>query len=111
MNNLKFLVFFFLMVISTSTIGQNADSNEKRELKNEYSSEINVDLKIDKAELAAFQTNWFTGSNQEIQNKTNNTTSVLTSKKEMYLQSGLSNKTLLIRSLLKKADSNINATA
>lgn len=111
MGNFKFLVFLFTILLSTSSIGQNTNSNEKRDLKNDTTIELNVDFKVEKTELAAFQTNWFTGTNQEIENKINNTTSVLISKKEMYLVSGLSNKTLLIRSLLKKADSNVNATA
>lgn len=59
--------------------------------------------------------NWFTGSTQKniqpiFESENNNKKSALISKKEQYLQLGLSNKTLLIRSILKKADSYANAT-
>jgi hypothetical protein len=36
--------------------------------------------------------------------------SALISKKEQYLKSGFSTKTILIRSILKKADGYVNAT-
>lgn len=77
---------------------------------------------ITKVEMAisyassAMTVQWFTGVKQtlEVSNTSKETQtgrSALQSKKEMYLQSGMSNKTLLIRSLLKKADCNFRAIA
>lgn len=65
---------------------------------------------------SAMTTQWFAGVKQTLEVSSSNResqsgSSALQSKKEMYLQSGMSNKTLLIRSLLKRADSNTRATA
>ncbi|MDP2161372.1 MAG: hypothetical protein Q8K02_12865 [Flavobacterium sp.] len=55
-------------------------------------------------------TSWFSGAAVSIKGVSIQTVK-LPSKKEQYLQSGFSTKTLLIRSLLKKADSHFNGMA
>ena len=62
----------------------------------------------------AQMSDWFSGQVAPTQEASSNDTqkrSLVPNKKEMYLQSGLSNRTLLIRSLLKKADSYMNGLA
>lgn len=62
----------------------------------------------------ADMSDWFSGQVAPSQAASSNSTqirSLVPNKKEMYLQSGLSNRTLLIRSLLKKADAYMNGVA
>jgi hypothetical protein len=76
---------------------------------------IKVEMAISYAS-SAMTSQWFTGVKQTLEftnilKETQTGSSALQSKKEMYLQSGMSNKTLLIRSLLKRADNNVRAIA
>lgn len=64
--------------------------------------------------VEAQMSDWFSGQvvpSQEASLNISQKRSLVPNKKEMYLQSGLSNRTLLIRSLLKKADSYLNGMA
>lgn len=110
--NRNFLVVIFLMFIGI--IGSSAQTTSTNELVNESEAmELikNSEENVSSAEIS----NWFIGAKQEVNlTKSNESTtqnrSALISKKEQYLKSGFSTKTILIRSILKKADGYVNAT-
>ncbi|HRE78343.1 MAG TPA: hypothetical protein PLL09_11020 [Flavobacterium sp.] len=112
--NTKFLITLLLVTFSAFT-GAFAQTN----VTNEIVSEENAQEMIQEntVETSSIEiSNWFTGAKQESNvttTKEESTTinrSALISKKEQYLKSGMSNKTLLIRSIMKKANSYVNAT-
>lgn len=108
MKNFKTIIFFFTFLVTVTAVGQN---NQEVVSTEDNKVEKSIEMISGNNDVASLQTNWFTGAKQEVEVQEKNTSSLLVSKKDMYLQSGFSNKTLLIRTLLKKADSAINATA
>ncbi|MFN3756027.1 MAG: hypothetical protein ACK4RM_03655 [Flavobacterium sp.] len=110
MKNFTKVVIITVLFISASLSAQEAVEQEN------FTSIEKTILNVETAlGYATATSQWFTGVKQNIETSiskkdSQNSTNSLLSKKEMYLQSGLTNKTLLIRSLLKKADSNTRAT-
>lgn len=108
----NFVVVIFLMFIGI--VGVSAQTTLTNELVNESEAmELikNLEESVSSAELS----NWFIGAKKEVNlTKSNESTtqnrSAIVSKKEQYLKSGFSKKTILIRSILKKANSYIKAT-
>lgn len=110
--NRNFLVVIFLMFIGI--IEASAQTTSTNELVNQSEA---IELIKYSEETVSFAeiSNWFIGSKQEINlSKSNESTSqnrsALASKKEQYLKCGFSTKSILIRSILKKADGYVNAT-
>jgi hypothetical protein len=108
----RFFLTVLLVAFSTVVFAQSNSNN------NELVSEAQAQemLEINSDEMASAEiANWFTGVKQEanVTNATESTTinrSSVSSKKEQYLKSGFSNKTILIRSIMKKVDGYVNAT-
>ncbi len=73
-------------------------------------------IQVNTVEMSSIEiSNWFAGAKQEtnvtsVKESTTINRSSLISKKEQYLKSGFSTKTILIRSIMKKADGYVNAT-
>lgn len=112
--NNKFLITLILVTFSafTGAFAQTTVSNEI--VSEENALEV---IQENTVEMSSIEiSNWFSGAKQESNvttTKEESTTinrSALISKKEQYLKSGMSTKTILIRSILKKANSYVNAT-
>jgi hypothetical protein len=112
--NTKFLITLIVVLFSSITV-----VSAQTVVTNEIVSEENVQEMIQEnaVEMSSIEiSNWFSGAKQETKVSTakeESTTinrSSLVSKKEQYLKSGMSTKTILIRSIMKKADSYVNAT-
>lgn len=111
--NTKFLITLIIVLFSAIT-----EVSAQTTVANEIVSEENAQEMIQEStvEMSSIEiSNWFSGAKQEInvtsaKESTTINRSALVSKKEQYLKSGMSNKTLLIRSIMKKADSYVNAT-
>ncbi|MEZ4839072.1 hypothetical protein [Flavobacterium sp.] len=112
--NTKFFITLSLVIFSAIT-----EVAAQTTAVNEIVSEENAQTMIQEAnvEMSSIEiSNWFSGAKQDTKvspNKEESTTinrSALVSKKEQYLKSGMSTKTILIRSIMKKADSYVNAT-
>lgn len=112
--NTKFLITLILVTFSAFT-GALAQTTVANELVSEENAQEMIQENT--VEMSSIEiSNWFTGAKQETNvssTKEESTTinrSALISKKEQYLKSGMSTKTILIRSIMKKADSFVNAT-
>ena len=112
--NTKFLITLILVTFSafTGAFAQTTVSNEI--VSKENALEV---IQENTVEMSSIEiSNWFSGAKQETKvssAKEESTTinrSSLVSKKEQYLKSGMSTKTILIRSIMKKADGYVNAT-
>jgi hypothetical protein len=112
--NTKFFITLILVTFSafTGAFAQTTVSNVI--VSEENALEV---IQENTVEMSSIEiSNWFSGAKQESNVKTTkeeSTTinrSALISKKEQYLKSGMSTKTILIRSILKKANSYVNAT-
>jgi hypothetical protein len=112
--NTKFLITLILVIFSAIT-----EVSAQTTVANEIVSEEQAQEMIQEStvEMSSIEiSNWFSGAKQETKVSTakeESTTinrSALVSKKEQYLKSGMSTKTILIRSIMKKADSYVNAT-
>ena len=112
--NTKFLITLIVVLFSAIT-----EVSAQTVVTNEIVSEENAQEMIQEnaVEMSSIEiSNWFSGAKQETKVSTakeESTTinrSSLVSKKEQYLKSGMSTKTILIRSIMKKADSYVNAT-
>lgn len=112
--NTKFLITLILVIFSaiTEVSAQTTVVNEI--VSEEQAQEMIQENTVETSSIEI--SNWFSGAKQETKVSTakeESTTinrSSLVSKKEQYLKSGMSNKTLLIRSIMKKANSYVNAT-
>jgi len=106
--------FLTLLLVAFSAVAFAQSNTEKSVIVSE--TQAQELLQVNSDEMASTQIeNWFTGVKQEANGTTvtESTTinrSSLISKKEQYLKSGFSNKTILIRSIMKKADGYVNAT-
>lgn len=110
MKNFTKVVIITVLFFSASLSAQETVKQEN--FNTTEQTIINVETAIG---YATATSQWFTGVKQNIETSVSgkdsqNSTNSLLSKKEMYLHSGLTNKTLLIRALLKRAESNTNAT-
>jgi len=112
--NTKFLITLLFVLFSAIT-EVAAQTTVATELVSEEQAQAMIQentVETSSIEIA----NWFSGAKQETKvsaAKEESTTlnrSALVSKKEQYLKSGMSTKTILIRSIMKKADSYVNAT-
>lgn len=112
--NTKFLITLILVIFSAIT-----EVSAQTTVANEIVSEEQAQEMIQEStvEMSSIEiSNWFSGAKQESkvsavkEESTTINRSALVSKKEQYLKSGMSNKTLLIRSIMKKANSYVNAT-
>ncbi|WP_333695477.1 hypothetical protein [Flavobacterium sp.] len=105
----SFLFFFFFagMVAATAQTPAPAEAQETAE-------KVETVVETPAAAVASVEmASWFVGTLNAASSATGAvkaTRSLVPSKKEQYLQSGMSNKTLLIRSILRKADGFVNAT-
>ncbi|MDY0089239.1 MAG: hypothetical protein RBR78_02625 [Flavobacteriaceae bacterium] len=115
--NLKSILVITLFITAFAVNAQSSDSITEKETGLLVDSMQDFDITKSENEISSINIiNWFVGakqnSNLSLSDKEGNKEgqSAVISKKEQYLQSGLSNKTLLIRSIMKKADSYTNAT-
>jgi hypothetical protein len=106
----SFLFFFFFagMVAATAQTPAPAEAQETAE-------KVETVVETPAAAVASVEmASWFVGTLNAASSSATGavkaTRSLVPSKKEQYLQSGMSNKTLLIRSILRKADGFVNAT-
>ena len=96
-------------MVAFSANAQNATGTEGTTIVTE--NEAAVLLQTANETVAALNmTSWFSGAAVSIQGVSVQSVK-LPSKKEQYLQSGFSTKTLLIRALMKKADRQYNGLA
>ena len=112
--NTKFLITLIIVLFSVNNEIFAQTTVENQLVSEEQAQEMIQESTI---ELSSIEiSNWFSGAKQESKfsaAKEESTTinrSALLSKKEQYLKSGMSSKTLLIRSIMKKANSYVNAT-
>lgn len=111
--NQKLVTIFIVLFAAFNMNAQVAENKIDEVLVNK---EQTIELDNSQTGISNIESSsWFIGAKQQTnqslsENEGNKGKSALISKKEQYLQSGLSNKTLLIRSILKKADSYTNAT-
>lgn len=111
--NINFLLTVLFIALSSSAFAQTNSTLENVLVSDEAAKEL---IQVNNVETSSIEiSNWFAGAKQNstVTNAKESTTvnrTTLMSKKEQYLKSGMSNKTLLIRSIMKKADSYINAT-
>ncbi len=106
--------FLTILLVAFSTVVFAQSNTEKSVLVSEAQAQELLQVNSDEMASAEIQ-NWFTGVKQEanVTSTTESTTinrSSLISKKEQYLKSGFSNKTILIRSIMRKVDAFVNAT-
>jgi hypothetical protein len=106
--------FLTVLLVAFSTVAFAQSNSNNNELVSEAQAQEMLEINADEMASAEI-TNWFTGVKQEdnVTKATESTTinrSSVISKKEQYLKSGLSNKTILIRSIMKKVDGYANAT-
>jgi hypothetical protein len=102
-------LFFTCFLTATSVAAQEGSVAVVPTTTTQGSLESTVEVVAD-----AQMSDWFSGQvapSQTASGKVSTTRSLVPSKKEMYLQSGCSNSTLLIRSILKKADAYLNGMA
>lgn len=105
--------FLTVLLVAFSTVAF-AQTNSNELVSEAQAQEL---LEINSEEMASAEvTNWFVGTKQEtnvtsVKESTTINRASLISKKEQYLKSGFSNKTILIRSIMKKVDGYVNATA
>ena len=113
MKQITQITVILVLMFSANLTAQEITTQENTVSSNEVI--IKTEAAVSDAS-STMTTQWFTGVKQtlEVSNPTKEIqtgNSALQSKKEMYLHSGMSNKTLLIRSLLKRADSHSRAIA
>jgi len=105
---------FFLSIVLTvlvSVSGFAQETNTKESMTVVTENEAVTLLQASTETVAALNmTSWFSGAAISTQGNSIQTVKLPTIK-EYYLQSGISTKALLIRSLMKKADRNYNAMA
>jgi len=107
-------IIIFALIFTSLLIVTSATAQEEKVLVtitviSNHSYEITETILVE-----AQMSDWFSGQvapSQEASFNVSQKRSLVPNKKEMYLQSGFSNRTLLIRSLLKKADSYLNGMA
>ncbi len=106
----SFLFFFFFagMVAATAQTPAPAEAQETAE-------KVETVVETPAAAVVSVEmASWFVGTLSTASSSATGAVkanrSLVPSKKEQYLQSGMSNKTLLIRSILRKADGFVNAT-
>lgn len=106
--------FLTIVLIAFSTVAFAQSNSDVNVIVSEAQAQEMVQTNSDEMASAELS-NWFVGAKQDVKvNSVNESTTInrasLASKKEQYLNSGFSNKTILIRSIMKKADAYINAT-
>lgn len=110
----RFFLTILLVAFSTVAFSQSTSTNEKTSLVSEEQAQEMIQSNA--VEMSSIEiSNWFAGAKQEtkvtsVKESTTINRSSLISKKEQYLKSGFSTKTILIRSIMKKADGYVNAT-
>ncbi|GGD14798.1 hypothetical protein [Flavobacterium orientale] len=108
-NKSLFLSIVLTLMVAFSGTAQNATSTQGMTIVTE--KEAVALLQTANETVAALNmTSWFSGAAVSVQGVSVQTVK-LPSKKEQYLQSGFSTKTLLIRALMKKADRQYNGMA
>jgi hypothetical protein len=110
----RFFLTILLVAFSTVAFSQSTPTNEKSSFVSEAQAQEMIQTNT--VEMSSVEiSNWFAGAKQEtnvtsVKESTTINRSSLISKKEQYLKSGFSTKTILIRSIMKKADGYVNAT-
>lgn len=114
MKTLTNRIFLTVLFIAFSTVAFSQSTTEVNTIVSVAQAQEMV--QTNSTEMASAEiSNWFIGAKQEVNvNVVNESTTInrasLISKKEQYLKSGFSTKTILIRSIMKKADGYSNAT-
>ena len=110
----RFFLTILLVAFSTVAFSQSTPTNEKSSFVS--GAQAQEMIQTNTVEMSSIEiSNWFAGAKQEtnvtsVKESTTINRSSFILKKQQYLKSGFSIKTILIRSIMRKVNAYVNAT-